>query len=224
MTKSKESNVGGGSKSANVAKQERSRKTQEKIFAAAFETFGEHGFKGASINMIARRAGVGQPLVVYHFPTKETLWIGTVGWALDGFFNQLQINLDALEGLDPVTRLSIIYKDFVRFSSKAPAMLELMIDANKRHENLLVQIAEEKLRLPYERLRALIETAQKTGSMPSGDPGLIYYSLIAMASTTFSLSREFKQLTGKDALSPDMVEAQADLLARLFFPGAKQGS
>lgn len=224
MAKSKESKAGRRTKSANVAKQERSRKTQEKIFAAAFEIFGEYGFKGASINMIARSAGVGQPLVVYHFPTKENLWIGTVGWALDGFFNQLQINLDALEGLDPATRLCIIYKDFVRFSSKAPAMLELMIDANKHRENLLVHIAEEKLRLPYERIRALIEAAQKTGSMPSGDPGLIYYSLIAMASTTFSLSREFKQLTGKDALSPDMVEAQADLLARLFFPGVKQDS
>ena len=224
MTKSKESNVGVDSKSAKVAKQERSLKTQEKILAVAFETFGEHGFKGASINMIARRAGVGQPLVVYHFPTKESLWISTVGWALDGFFNQLQINLDALEGLDPVTRLSIIYKDFVRFSSKSPAMLELMIDANKHRKDLLTQIAEEKLRLPYERLRALIEEAQKTGGILSGDPGLIYYSLIAVASTMFSLSSEFKILTGKDALSPDMVEAQADLLVRLFFPGVKQDS
>ncbi len=73
MIKSKESNVGGDRKSANVAKQERSRKTQEKIFAAAFEIFGEYGYKGASINMIAKHAGVGQPLVVYHFSTKEAL-------------------------------------------------------------------------------------------------------------------------------------------------------
>jgi len=224
MAKSKDSNAGGGSSAANVAKQERSRKTQEKILAAAFEIFGEYGYKGASINMIAKHADVGQPLVVYHFPTKEALWVNTVGWALDGFFNQLQINLDALQGLDPATRLCLIYKDFVRFSSKAPAMLEIMIDANKRRENLLTQIVEEKLRPVYERLCVLIESAQKTGSMPSGDPGLIYYSLIAVAATTFSLSREFKKLTGKDPLSPDMVEAQADLLNRLFFPGVKQDS
>jgi len=224
MTKSKESNAGGVSSTANTAKQERSRKTQEKIFAAAFEIFGKSGYEGASINMIAKYAGIGQPLVVYHFPTKESLWVNTVGWALDEFFDRLQINLDALEGLDPATRLSLIYKDFVRFSSKAPAMLEIMIDANKRRENLLTQIVEGKLRPVYESLRVLIEAAQKTGSMPSGDPGLIYYSLIAVAATTFSLSREFKKLTGKDPLSPDMVEAQADLLNRLFFPGVKQDS
>jgi TetR/AcrR family transcriptional regulator len=222
MTKSKENNAGDGSSAAKVAKQDRSRKTQEKILAAAFEIFGRHGYKGASINMIAKHAGVGQPLVVYHFATKEALWIATVSWALDGFHNQLQINLDALEGLDPATRLCLIYKDFVRFSSKFPAMLEIMIDANKRREDLLAQIVETKLRPTYERLRTLIEAAQKTGSMPSGDPGLIYYSLIAVAATTFSLNREFKQLTGKDVLNPDMVEAQANLLARLFFPGVKQ--
>jgi TetR/AcrR family transcriptional regulator len=222
MTKSKENNAGDGSSAAKVAKQDRSRKTQEKILAAAFEIFGRHGYKGASINMIAKHAGVGQPLVVYHFATKEALWIATVSWALDGFHNQLQINLDALEGLDPATRLCLIYKDFVRYSSKVPAMLEIMIDANKRREDLLAQIVETKLRPTYERLRTLIEAAQKTGSMPSGDPGLIYYSLIAVAATTFSLNREFKQLTGKDVLNPDMVEAQANLLARLFFPGVKQ--
>jgi TetR/AcrR family transcriptional regulator len=222
MTKSKKNISGGGNSAAKVAKQDRSRKTQEKILAAAFENFGEYGYKGASINMIAKHAGVGQPLVVYHFATKEALWIATVSWALDSFHNQLQINLDALEGLDPATRLCLIYKDFVRFSSKAPAMLEIMIDANKRREYLLTQIVEEKLRPPYEQLRTLIEAAQKSGSMPSGDPGLIYYSLIAVAATTFSLNREFKLLTGKDALNPDMVEAQANLLARLFFPGVKQ--
>ena len=222
MTKSKKNIAGGGSPARKVAKQGRSRKTQEKILAAAFEIFGEYGYMGASINMIAKHADIGQPLVVYHFSNKEALWVATVSWALDGFFNQLQIDLDALEGLDPATRLCLIYKDFVRFSSKVPAMLEIMIDANKRRENLLSQIVEAKLRPTYERLRTLIEAAQKTGSMPSGDPGLIYYSLLAIAATTFSLSREFKQLTGKDALNPDMVEAQANLLARLFFPGVKQ--
>ena len=78
MTKSKKNIAGGGSSAAKVAKQDRSRKTQEKILAAAFDIFGEYGYKGASINMIAKHAGVGQPLVVYHFPTKEALWLSLI--------------------------------------------------------------------------------------------------------------------------------------------------
>ena len=55
--------------------------------------------------------------------------------------------------------------------------------------------------------------------MPAGDPGLIYYALVSVGVTLFSLTREFEILTGRDPREPDVVEEQASLLARLFFPG-----
>jgi len=204
---------------ARVPKQKRSRDTQEKILNAAFEAFAESGYAGASINKIAERAGVAQPLVVYHFPSKDALWVASVEGALDQFMKRLLPDLEALKELDPATRLSLIFREFVRYSATVPAMLEIMIDANKRQSANLTKVVEDRLRPVYVRLCELIEAAQKTGAIPAGDPGLIYYSLIAVASTPFSLSREFKQLTGRDPLEPEMVEAQADLLVQLFFPG-----
>ena len=202
-----------------VAKQQRSRKTQEKILSAAFKAFAESGYDGASVNKIAERAGVPQPLVVYHFPSKDALWVASVEEALDQFMKRLLPELEAKSNLDPATRLSLIFREFVRYSATVPALLEIMIDANKRHGTNLTKVVENRLRPVYERLRVLIEAAQETGAIPAGDPGLIYYSLVAVASTPFSLNREFGQLTGRDLLAPEMVEAQADLLVRLFFPG-----
>ena len=204
---------------ARVAKQRRSHETQEKILSAAFEAFAESGYDGASINRIAKRAGVPQPLVVYHFPSKDALWVASVEGALDIFMKRLLPEIEANNELDPATRLSLIFREFVRYAATVPAMLEIMIDANKRHESNLTKIVEHRLRPVYERLRVLIEAAQDAGAMPVGDPGLIYYSLIAVASTPFSLSHELRQLTGRDLLKPGMVEEQADLLVRLFFPG-----
>ena len=202
-----------------VAKQQRSRETQEKILSAAFKAFAESGYDGASVNKIAERAEVPQPLVVYHFPSKDALWVASVEEALDQFMKRLLPELEAKNNLDPATRLSLIFREFVRYSATVPALLEIMIDANKRHGTSLTKVVENRLRPVYERLHKLIEAAQETGSIPAGDPGLIYYSLIAVAATPFSLNREFRQLTGRDLLTPDMVEAQADLLVRLFFPG-----
>lgn len=201
-----------------VAKQQRSRETQEKILSAAFKAFAESGYDGASVNKIAERAEVPQPLVVYHFPSKDALWVASVEEALDQFMKRLLPELEAKSNLDPATRLSLIFREFVRYSATVPALLEIMIDANKRHGTNLTKVVENRLRPVYERLHKLIEAAQETGSIPAGDPGLIYYSLIAVAATPFSLNREFRQLTGRDLLTPDMVEAQADLLVRLFFP------
>ena len=202
-----------------VAKQQRSRETQEKILSAAFKAFAESGYDGASVNKIAERAEVPQPLVVYHFPSKDALWVASVEEALDQFMKRLLPELEAKSNLDPATRLSLIFREFVRYSATGPALLEIMIDANKRHGTNLTKVVENRLRPVYERLRVLIEAAQETGAIPAGDPGLIYYSLVAVASTPFSLNREFGQLTGRDLLAPEMVEAQADLLVRLFFPG-----
>lgn len=171
------------------------------------------------MNKIAERAGVAQPLVVYHFPSKDALWIASIEAALDQFMKQLLPDLEALKGLDPATRLSLIFREFVRYSATVPAMLQIMIDANKHRRVNLNTVVEDRLRPVYMRLCELIKAAQKTGAIPAGDPGLIYYSLVAVAATPFSLSREFKQLTGRDPLEPEMVEAQADLLVRLFFPG-----
>jgi TetR/AcrR family transcriptional regulator len=219
MTQTEKSENETNTSVARFAKQKRSRKTQEKILNAAFEAFTENGYEGASINNIAERAGVAQPLVVYHFPSKDALWVASVEGALDQFMKRLLPDLEALKELDPATRLSLIFREFVRYSATMPAMLEIMIDANKRRRSNMTKVVEERLRPVYMRLRELIEAAQKTGAIPAGDPGLIYYSLIAVASTPFSLSREFKQLTGRSPLEPEMVEAQADLLVRLFFPG-----
>jgi AcrR family transcriptional regulator len=204
---------------ARVPKQQRSRETQERILNAALEVFAERGFDGASMRLIAERADVGQPLVMYHFSAKEDLWVATVKWILGRFLERFRPNFESLEGLDPGIRLSLIFQDFVRFCAGTPELLPIMIDANQRDGPNLAKVVEEQLRPTYNSIRGLIEAAQESGAVLPGDPSLIYYSLVAVSSTVFSLAREFKIMTGRDPFEPDMVEAQARLLARLFFPG-----
>ena len=204
---------------ARVPKQQRSVETQHKIINAALVVFAERGYEGASMRLVAERAGVVHPVVVYHFPTKEDLWVSAVQEGLARFMDRLLPNLEALEGLDPAIRLSLIFRDFTRFSAQNPELLPIMIDANRRGGPKLARVVEDKLRPTYERLRELVVGAQRAGVMPAGDPALVYYALIAVASTLFSLTTEFKALTGRDPLDPEVVEAQANLLVRLFFPG-----
>src|SRR4029450_3673890 len=57
--------------------QERKRdpeRTRERILDAAVVEFGEHGFAGARISTIARRAGVHEQLISYYFDGKEGLY------------------------------------------------------------------------------------------------------------------------------------------------------
>ena len=215
----KESNTNSSRSGARVPKQQRSLETQEKILLAALAVFAERGYDGATIGGIAKHAGVGQSLVEYHFPSKEDLWVATVEVALDKFMAGLLPDIEAQEGLDPALRLSLIFQNYTRYVSGTPELFPIMIDMNRRGGPALDRVIKGRLRPTYERLRPLIEAAQRAGDMPAGDPGLIYYSLVSVAATLFSVKREFELLTGRDPTDPDMVEAQASLLTRLFFPG-----
>jgi len=49
-------------------------RTRERILDAALVEFGEHGYAGARIGAIARRAGANQQLISYYFDGKEGLY------------------------------------------------------------------------------------------------------------------------------------------------------
>lgn len=67
---------------------------RDKLLEAALAAFAEHGFYGATIRDIARRAGVSQGLAAHHFGDKERLWT-LVGE---------RVSADFLEWFGPVTQ------------------------------------------------------------------------------------------------------------------------
>ena len=52
--------------------------TRERILAAALDLFSERSFEGATTREIAARAEVTQPLLNYHFRSKDDLWRAAV--------------------------------------------------------------------------------------------------------------------------------------------------
>lgn len=54
-------------------KQERAIRTRQTIISAAAEVFDEHGYNGASMREIMKRARVTLGAVYFHFPSKEAL-------------------------------------------------------------------------------------------------------------------------------------------------------
>ena len=62
---------------------------RQKILRAAVEAFADKGFDAASTRDIARRAGIEQGLLTYHFPSKRALWCS----AADAIFNDLAAHI-----------------------------------------------------------------------------------------------------------------------------------
>jgi len=77
--------------------------TKAKIIEVAAECFGELGYEGTSMRLIAEKSGISKPAIYYYFPDKEKLFIGIVEY-VGNKFNSISeeivnSNLPALEKL-----------------------------------------------------------------------------------------------------------------------------
>ena len=200
------------------AAQRRSHETQEKILDAALVVFTERGFEGASTHEIAERAGVHQPLILYHFGSKENLWLTSAEGILDQLLDGWRQRVEWLEGLGSAARLKIMLADFVVFAAEHPELFQFLIEANKRGDAQLSALVESRLRPYFEYICGEIEEAQAAVAMPPGNPAVLHYAMIGAGAALSALGKELEMLTGVAADDPEMVEAQADAITRLFFP------
>ena len=50
-------------------------KNREAILDAGLEVFSNHGFRGATLDQIADRAGLSKPNLLYYFASKEAIYV-----------------------------------------------------------------------------------------------------------------------------------------------------
>ena len=65
------------------------------IREAALDLFSQQGFRGATLDQIAERAGLSKPNLLYYFPSKEAIHLDLLARLLDAW-------LDPLRALDPM--------------------------------------------------------------------------------------------------------------------------
>lgn len=106
----------------------RGTRTIRRILDAAASSFGEQGFRGASMSAVAKAAGVSKGLLHYHFKDKDELLLEAqrvafrrLHDAFDARFEQGDVGLDtALEALDA------LWESVREIRSWAPFLLETM--------------------------------------------------------------------------------------------------
>src|SRR5688500_10549520 len=96
--------------------------TPVQILAAAQDLSSERSFKDATTREIAQRAGVTQPLLNYHFRSKDDLWRATI----DALFAKLRAAMDerteGLRDVDALTSAKLRVRDFITFSARNPQL------------------------------------------------------------------------------------------------------
>ncbi|HEY3843614.1 MAG TPA: TetR/AcrR family transcriptional regulator [Acidimicrobiales bacterium] len=191
--------------------------TRDRIVAAAADLFSERSFDGATTRDIAARAGVTQPLLTYHFHSKEELWRAAVDSLFDLLNQTLNHRTTGLRGVDEVTRAKLLVREFVTFSAKNPQLHRIIMQESKADGPRMDYLVDQHVRPIYERTIALFESLARQGAVPNIPAPHLYYILTGAGPTMFVLAPECRRLSSLDPSDDDVIEAHADAVCRLLF-------
>jgi len=191
--------------------------TRERILTAALDLFSERSFVGATTREIAARAGVTQPLLNYHFQSKDALWRAAVDTLFGDLTDALTARADGLRGVDERTATRLIVREFIFFSAHNPQLHRIIMQECKVDGPRMDWLVERHIRPLYdstvERFAHLIER----GELPAIAATHLYYIVTGAGPTMFVLAPECRRLSGIDPDDPTVIEAHADAVCTLLF-------
>jgi AcrR family transcriptional regulator len=191
--------------------------TRERIVSAAIELFSEVSFDGATTRSIAARAGVTQPLLNYHFRSKEELWHAAVDSVFALLNATLRDRLFGLRGVDELTQAKLLVREFVTFSARHPELHRIIMQESKADGPRAEYLVERHVRPMYERTTALFAELVRRGAVPDIAPVHLYYLVTGAGPTMFVLAPECRRLSGVEPTDADVIEAHADAVCTLLF-------
>lgn len=199
------------------ARQQRAEDTRQAILDAATIEFADNGYDGAATRAVAARAGVNQPLVTYHFGSKEGLWRAVIQTLIAEYRAQYEAHLTEVTDLEPVARLRVIQEEFIRFSANGTVFHHIMAHVARKPSEQLTWMVEEYLRDVYETRAELIRAAQAAGKYVAGDPFHLQYLFLGAVTRIYLLAAEVEQVAGFSPSDPDFLDEHVRVCLSLFF-------
>jgi TetR/AcrR family transcriptional regulator len=191
--------------------QKRGDDVRERVLQASLECFGAFGFGGTSTRAVAERAGITHTLVLYHFGSKDDLWIAAMDYALSAYMASVAENLDNQDNRSAAEVLKKFIEQFVTLSAQTPQIHRIMTMEGNSDTPRLRWIIDNFLRDHFVKVREVIKRGQADGMVRDCDASRLYYYIIGGGGTLFTLSTEYRELTGRNVFS------EAEILRNIAF-------
>lgn len=184
--------------------------TRARILGAATSEFAQHGFGGARVDRIARRADANKRMLYYYFGSKDELFLAVLEEAY-AHIRSAEHELD-LEHKDPREALKRLVEFTWNYYLQHPEFMALLATENL-HKGSHVHRSRRvrKLHSPLvDTLRAILRRGERQGLFRRGvDPVQLYISIAGEGyfylSNRYTLSRIF----GRYLMAPRELHGRA---------------
>lgn len=167
--------------------------TRVAILDAAEEEFAEHGFQGARMVAIAKRAGVTHGLVHYYFDSKERLYEDVVTRL---FERHLRLLERLCAGRTELAAREVVLESFDLFWEH-PNQIRIMVWEMASGDDRVERAMKGFYDAMADALTGLAPNASSKGG-PGGDPRDVYVSILGALVVYFFRDPTIKKLFGDD--------------------------
>ena len=189
---------------------------KETIVHAAVGAFSAHGYDATSTREIAKRAGIEQGLLTYHFPNKQALWFA----ATDYIFDELNIHIEGvltkLQELTAKERARHGIREIVRYLAIHPELFRFLVDAGNRSDEMMHWLVDTHLKPRFDFM--INEGVVNIRGINPTIAGHAFFALAGATSLIFAVAPTCKRLTGIDATKQVAIDNHAEFLANLMVP------
>lgn len=165
-----------------------------KILDAATNAFARHGYRGATIDQIARAAGMSKPNLLYYYSSKKALYLSVLQGILDtwlGPLGELDVNKEPAEEIGAYIDRKIEYARLYPVASKVFAN-EVIAGAP-----IIRGVLETQLRDLVRRKARVLRAWAKQGKIADVDPYHFIFIIWATTQTYADFSTQVECVTGK---------------------------
>lgn len=151
-------------------------KNRRAILESALDLFSQHGFRGTTLDRIARGAGLSKPNLLYYFPSKDAIYVALLTSLLDNW-------LDPLRGLqqdgDPIEEIVGYALRKLDMARDLPRESRLFANELLQGAPRVLDIIEGPLRDLVDEKARLIDGWADEGRIAPVDPHHLIFSIWA---------------------------------------------
>jgi TetR/AcrR family transcriptional regulator len=192
------------------------KKNRETILDAALEVFSQHGFRGATLDMIATQAGLSKPNLLYYFPSKDAIHAALLTQLMDTWLDPLRA-LDARG--DPLPELRAYVRRKLQMSRDFPRESRLFANEIVQGAPRIHDALTGDLKALVDEKSTVIKGWATAGRIHDIDPHHLIFSIWALTQHYADFDVQVRAVLGADRDPITEAEVFLDtLFLRLLTP------
>jgi TetR/AcrR family transcriptional regulator len=189
------------------------------IATAALIEFATHGYEGAKISCIAKRAGVVTPAVHYHYKTKLELWKAAVDHSFKEYDLLANTVQSDLRDLDPISILKVIIRRYITIAFNSPERIRIILLESLRDNERSQWLIDKHILPSHKVLKPYFEQLVRAGIIKPYS-GLSIISILGGAVvSTLSNANTVGKLYDFDDVNDQLITESSDAITDILLNG-----